>query len=100
MYAVPPPAYPVQESVPPKIQAAFQFLHFCEGARTAQGCGIMGGDTPREGGRELSTQEKRAYDAALQTIIEYFNDPSPLTAGAPPPPPPPDDPEKRSPVLT
>jgi hypothetical protein len=55
-------------TVPGKVDAALQFCRFTHEVRTGEKLGFEGG-TPRE----LSAQEARVYDAALMTLLEYFN---------------------------
>lgn len=62
--------------VPSKVQAAMQFIHFCEEVRRGP-CGpiMTAGDSPSGGGRELSKAEADVYDSALTTLLEFFNEP-------------------------
>lgn len=63
---------PGGSNIPPKIQAAQQYLHFAVGIRFP-GNNFMQttGDTP-QCGAELSPREQAAYDAATDVMISYF----------------------------
>lgn len=85
------------DPVPPKIQAAMQFLHFAQGC-TAPSQSPYGGEA--QPGRELTKMEAEVYDSALVAMLEYFNvgtvsEPRPQPPGIHPP----DDPREPSPVL-
>lgn len=89
-----PAAY--EPEIPPKIQAVLSYLQFCQNIRW----GAIGGDGwKQDTARDLNKAEQRAYDAALATITEYFNQPGFGESQPPPrePPPPPDDPKERVP---
>jgi hypothetical protein len=76
MHPVPlPAAVESYETIPPQVQAAFQYLHFAEMIRNQQNCGSMAGDSPREG-RDLTKTEAEVYDSALTTLLNYFNEPN------------------------
>jgi hypothetical protein len=78
-----------QAYIPPKIQAAFQFIEFAE--RISGNRQICEGDTPKEG-RSLSKDELAVYESALTVLLQYFNDSDP-GFGVPQVVKPPDDPE-------
>lgn len=64
--------------VPPKVEAAMRYLHFCQQIRTAESSAPFGQSSTNVG-RELSPQERLVYDAALSTLLEYFNSDFDLT---------------------
>lgn len=64
-----PPAY--YTSPPPKIQAAMQYLSFCEMIRGG-GSGGIGCEGWKRDSRDLTSKEQRVYEAALDTILLYF----------------------------
>lgn len=59
----------------PKVEAAFRYLDYY--SRLLEGppnFHAMPGDCPKEsGGRKPTDHERRVYDAALSTLLEYFN---------------------------
>lgn len=90
-----PLAAGVPASTPAKIEAAMRYLQYCQTVNW----GPHGLDGWKEGvGRELTSAEKRAYDAAITTITEYFNSPGFGDGSETSKHEPPDDPKERIPV--
>ncbi len=61
------------QRVPPRVEAAQNFLHYANGIRNP--CNNVmptTGDTPSAGG-ELNPREMAAYNAALNVLTQYFN---------------------------
>jgi hypothetical protein len=56
-------------NLPGRILAAVQFLHYTLAITSGNDEGPIPGGNPRE----LTTQEARVKDAALQALLEYFN---------------------------
>lgn len=91
----PSPCGQPESRMPGKIEAA---LDFCRFARTIQvgEQNVISGVT-ESSGRALDSSEKRAYDAALACLTEFFNSDEELAAHSSEPPPP-DDPKEKVPV--
>ena len=69
------PYMPPTTSIPGKIQAAMEFLRYCQGLET--GPVGYGGETWKDdAGRELTRKEQAVYDAALDALSDYFQDPA------------------------
>lgn len=49
--------------IPPKVQAAQAFCHFCEGVRR---------DSDPLTSRDLTAEESQAYNAAVEILLLYF----------------------------
>lgn len=83
MLGIAVPAERPVAGIPPKIQAALAFTHFCEHVQHQIHQTVSGVE---KGGRKLSSGEQRCYDAAISCMTEYFNDEG--FGDAPPPNPP------------
>ena len=60
-----------ETQLPPKIGAALEFLKHAQCIRAGAETEFSDPDSKQV--RELSPQEKRVEDTALQTLAEYFN---------------------------
>lgn len=69
-----------------------EYIRFAEGVRGGKtGGGMMGSEDWKSESRQLTRQEQAVYDAALKTLLDYFNEPG--VEGAPGRKNPPDDPK-------
>ena len=58
--------------VPPRVQAAQQFLHYIQGVRQPSGS-PFGEQAATPDPVELSPKEKAAYESAMMVMMLYFN---------------------------
>lgn len=65
-----PPSQGFGQTMPSKIQAAMDYLRFAHAVKSGE-CGL-GSDWKKEG-RDLTASEQKVYDAALATLLRYFN---------------------------
>ena len=69
------PYMPPTTSIPGKIQAAMEFLRYCQGLETGP-VGYSGETWKDDAGRQLTRKEQAVYNAALDALSDYFRDPS------------------------
>jgi hypothetical protein len=66
------PIMPLQACIPPRVQAAFQLLGFCEGVRTRPTMAFPGDMPPDDTSRGLTGHEQAAYNVAIDCIRNYL----------------------------
>lgn len=68
----PQPMMPFQACIPPRVQAAFQLLGFCEGVRTRPMMNFPGDMPLEDNSRGLTSHEQAAYNVAVDCIRNYL----------------------------